>query len=206
MLTKISLGISALLAVAVGYLFFKSNPSAASTTAQMPITVDESGKSSIKPVVIAYFNGDTLMAKYEFFLDKKSQLESNIQRSEKEIEAEAKKKEKEIQELVNYARTSELTEENKAQIEQEIYRLQMEMQELEEAASNKILDKQNSANQEMMKNIEEYAKEYAQQNGIDYVLSYQRAAQIIFYSNSQYDITQPLLEGLNARYRESKKD
>lgn len=205
MLTKISLAISAILAVAVGYLLFKSTDATTASSVQMPVTVDANGNSTIKPVVIAYFNGDSLMAKYEFFLDKKSQLESNIKRSEKEIEAEAIKKEKEIQELVTYARTTELTDENKAQIEEEIYRLQMEMKQLEDETSNKLLDKQNSANMEMMKNIEEYAKEYASQNGIDYVFNYQRAAQMMYYTNAQYDITQALLDGLNQRYRATKK-
>ena len=57
----------------------------------------------------------------------------------------------------------------------------------------------------MMKKIEEYAKEYAEKNGIDYVFNYQRAAQMMYYTNAQYDITQPLLDGLNERYRATKK-
>jgi Skp family chaperone for outer membrane proteins len=80
----------------------------------------------------------------------------------------------------------------------------MEMQQSEDKASNTLLDKQNAANLEMMDRIEAYAKEYAQQNGIDYVLSYQRSAQVIFYSNPAYDITAQLLAGLNARYLEEK--
>jgi outer membrane protein len=205
MLSKISLAISVILAIAVGYLIFKSSNTTTAPTVQMPVSVDANGNSTIKPVVIAYFNGDTLMAKYEFFLAKKQMLEGNIKTSEKEIEAEARKKESEIQELVTYARTSELTAENKAQIEEEIYRLQMEMQQLEESTSDKLMQKQNSANMEMLKNIEEYAKEYAAQNGIDYVVNYQRGAQILYYTNVQYDITQALLDGLNERYRATKK-
>ena len=131
-------------------------------------------------------------------------LEGNVKTSENQLRQEAANKQKEIEELVNYARTSELTEENKAEVEQRIYELQMEMQQSEDKASNTLLDKQNAANLEMMDRIEAYAKEYAQQNGIDYVLSYQRSAQVIFYSNPAYDITAQLLAGLNARYLEEK--
>jgi outer membrane protein len=204
MIQKITLGLCAILTIAVGYLLMK--PSAnASTAANLPVTTNADGQSTIKPVIIAYFNGDTIMEKYAFFQDKKNQLEANVKTSENQLRNEAAAKQKEIEELVNYARTSQLTEQNKAEVEQRIYDLQTEMQNSEERASNAILDKQNAVNLDMMERIENFAKEYAQQNGIDYVLSYQRSAQMIFYSNAAYDITKQLIEGLNAKYREENK-
>jgi outer membrane protein len=204
MLPKISLGISAVLAILVGYLFFQKGGNTEIAPLNLPVTTNADGQSTIKPVIVAYFNGDSIMAKYTFFQDKKVMLEGNVKTSENQLRQEAASKQKEIEELVNYARTSELTEENKAEVEQRIYELQMEMQQSEDKASNTLLDKQNAANLEMMDRIEAYAKEYAQQNGIDYVLSYQRSAQVIFYSNPAYDITAQLLAGLNARYLEEK--
>jgi outer membrane protein len=201
MIQKITLGLCAILTIAVGYLFMKPN-SGASASANLPVTTNADGQSTIKPVIIAYFNGDTIMEKYEFFQHKKNQLEANVKTSENQLRSEAQAKQKEIEELVNYARTSQLTDQNKAEVEQRIYELQMEMQNSEERASNSILDKQNAVNLEMMDRIEEFAKEYAQKNGIDYVLSYQRSAQMIFYSNPAYDITKQLIDGLNARYSE----
>jgi outer membrane protein len=204
MLSKISLGISAVLAILVGYLFLQKGGNTEIAPLNLPVTTNADGQSTIKPVIVAYFNGDSIMAKYAFFQDKKVMLEGNVKTSENQLRQEAASKQKEIEELVNYARTSELTEENKAEVEQRIYELQMEMQQSEDKASNTLLDKQNAANLEMMDRIEAYAKEYAQQNGIDYVLSYQRSAQVIFYSNPAYDITAQLLAGLNARYLEEK--
>ena len=204
MLPKISLGISVVLAILVGYLFFQKGGNTEIAPLNLPVTTNADGQSTIKPVIVAYFNGDSIMAKYTFFQDKKVMLEGNVKTSENQLRQEAANKQKEIEELVNYARTSELTEENKAEVEQRIYELQMEMQQSEDKASNTLLDKQNAANLEMMDRIEAYAKEYAQQNGIDYVLSYQRSAQVIFYSNPAYDITAQLLAGLNARYLEEK--
>jgi outer membrane protein len=204
MLPKISLGISAVLAILVGYLFFQKGGNTEIAPLNLPVTTNADGQSTIKPVIVAYFNGDSIMAKYTFFQDKKVMLEGNVKTSENQLRQEAANKQKEIEELVNYARSSELTEENKAEVEQRVYELQMEMQQSEDKASNTLLDKQNAANLEMMDRIEAYAKEYAQQNGIDYVLSYQRSAQVIFYSNPAYDITAQLLAGLNARYLEEK--
>jgi outer membrane protein len=204
MLPKISIGISVVLAILVGYLFVQKGGNTEMAPLNLPVTTNADGQSTIKPVIVAYFNGDSIMAKYEFFQDKKIMLEGNVKTSENQLRQEAANKQKEIEELVNYARSSELTEENKAEVEQRVYELQMEMQQSEDKASNNLLDKQNAANLEMMDRIEAYAKEYAQQNGIDYVLSYQRSAQVIFYSNPAYDITQQLLAGLNARYREEK--
>ncbi len=204
MLPKISLGISAVLAILVGYLFLQKGGNTEIAPLNLPVTTNADGQSTIKPVIVAYFNGDSIMAKYAFFQDKKVMLEGNVKTSENQLRQEAANKQKEIEELVSYARSSELTEENKAEVEQRIYELQMEMQQSEDKASNSLLDKQNAANLEMMDRIEAYAKEYAQQNGIDYVLSYQRSAQVIFYSNPAYDITAQLLAGLNARYLEEK--
>jgi outer membrane protein len=204
MLPKISLGISAVLAILVGYLFLQKGGKTEIAPLNLPVTTNADGQSTIKPVIVAYFNGDSIMAKYVFFQDKKVMLEGNVKTSENQLRQEAANKQKEIEELVNYARSTELTEENKAEVEQRIYELQMEMQQSEDKASNSLLDKQNAANLEMMDRIEAYAKEYAQQNGIDYVLSYQRSAQVIFYSNPAYDITAQLLAGLNARYLEEK--
>jgi len=204
MLSKISLGISVVLAILVGYLFFQKGGNTEIAPLNLPVTTNADGQSTIKPVIVAYFNGDSIMAKYTFFQDKKVMLEGNVKTSENQLRQEAANKQKEIEELVNYARSSELTEENKAEVEQRVYELQMEMQQSEDKASNTLLDKQNAANLEMMDRIEAYAKEYAQQNGIDYVLSYQRSAQVIFYSNPAYDITAQLLAGLNARYLEEK--
>jgi outer membrane protein len=204
MLSKISLAISAVLAILVGYLLFKSPSTAAVPAANLPTTTNQDGVSSIKPVIIAYFDGDTIMAKYEFFQDKKKVLESSATSAESQLRNEAMQAQKEIEELYAYAQTNELTEENKAEVQARIYELQSKMQSSEERASNNLLDKQNTANLEVMARIEAFAKEYAQQNGIDYVLSYQRAAQLIFYANTSYDITPQILSGLNARYREEK--
>jgi outer membrane protein len=204
MIQQITLGLCAVLTIAVGYLLMKPSDNA-SIPANLPTTTNADGQSTIKPVIIAYFNGDTIMERYEFFKDKKNQLEANVKTSENQLRNEAAAKQKEIEELVNYARTSQLTDQNKAEVEQRIYDLQTEMQNSEERASNAILDKQNAVNLDMMERIENFAKEYAQQNGIDYVLSYQRSAQMIFYSNPAYDITNQLIEGLNAKYREENK-
>lgn len=211
MLSKISLGINALLVVAVIYLFVKTSPSSSVSTDDESNTSYELPENSAfkdgaekKAPILAYINGDSLNANYNFIKDRSKSLEQKYRAADERVRKEYQKRQQEVQELVAYAQSKKLPDDEARVVEETLGRLQMEMEEIQQRESDNVMQKEMEMQKELVERVQKFLESYTKQKGIDYVVNYQSSTQFILYGNTAYDITADVLNGLNAEYATEK--
>lgn len=191
------LSIVSLVAVAVlFYLHFNSSQKPKKQT----VAVDNNKPAgSFK---IAYFDIDSLQEHYLYYkdvLEKIKKRENSMNTELNDMTARYQKKIREWQEKGNAMSQSEgeAAQREYGMMQQ---RYQEKKSELEQALQKEQVD----GMQELRKQVESFLKEYNQTKGYAYILSYEPGF-IIYYKDSAYNITQDLVDGLNARYKEKSK-
>ncbi|MDZ4821991.1 MAG: OmpH family outer membrane protein [Flavobacteriales bacterium] len=214
MLSKISLALSVVLLCLVIFLFVKLDrltPEEAKKgekeiQMEMPANSAFGDSNNVQTPVIAYINGDTIMARYQFFLDKKSAIELKMKSSEGKLKARMAEAQKEYEELMTYAQTQGelLQQDEAATIQDRIMELEYEMQDMQAKEERSLYEREAETNKELMKRIQDFLTGYTQEHHIDMVLNYQQLAQVILYAGQPFDITADVVNGLNTEYEAEK--
>ncbi|AWW28945.1 OmpH family outer membrane protein [Echinicola strongylocentroti] len=171
----------------------QGNQSTSTTTGQSSgSTIDMS------EVKIAYVNTDSVINNYQFFKDKSEEISEKGKRYEGELANRAQGFE---QEVANFQQSAQNMTPNQSRAKQEdlmkkeqnlrTYRNNL-MQELsadETNLYNKVYDK-----------IQEFMKGYADENGLEVVLSYTRGGGV-WYAHEALDVTEDVTKGLNEAYK-----
>jgi outer membrane protein len=207
MLSKLSLGINALLIIAVVFLFFKmSKLSTPKTVELLPENSAFTSPDGPKGAVLAFVDGDSLNAKYQFIIDKTKALEANYNAAELKVRKEYEKRQKDVQDIMTYAQNNKVSDEEAALYEERLQQLQYEMQQIEQQQSESVMKKEQELQSELMDRVSKFMDGYAKSKGIDYVVNYQRNTNFILYGNNSYDVTAEVIALLNAEYEKEKAD
>ncbi len=194
----------------VGLVFLACNKPAQTTPTG---SVSESDGSSLK---VVYINIDTLLSKYNLYLDKKSDLEGQSKTAEKalagKIEAFQRRLAKfqqevvDIQQKANTIAPVELKkmEEKYAQQQQNLAKEEESlMKQRDNAAMD--LDKQLQLTQkDLQDKIDDYLAKIAEEKGYDLVLM-KGSTGSVMYGRATLDITEETVKRLNDEYDSAKK-
>jgi outer membrane protein len=161
--------------------------------------------ANVKSAVVAYINGDSINSQYQFIKDKESQLESTLKGADAQFQKEYTKREKEAQELIQYANSKQLPEDEARTVQERLAQLDSEIQQLDAKMSNDIAVKKEAMMKELNKRVEKYLERFAQKKKIDFVLNYQEGIPIVLHGNPAFNVTAEVLAGLNAEYAAEKK-
>lgn len=193
---NISLILNAILLLAVAHLYYLNFSK--KTTSEQPTAIAPAA-SIAGGVKIAYVNADTLDAKYEWLKEQKKALEQRVQSAEKSM---GNKKEALMRDLEKFQQKYESGTVPPAQLEKEYAVLSERQQKLaqEEARLGKQLaDDQQKAMNELMENVETKLRSLQSQIGYDFILSYSKGGGQVLMANDSLDITNQVLELLNAK-------
>jgi outer membrane protein len=205
MLSKLSLGINALLIIAVAFLFFKMSKLSTPNSAELlPANSAFTSPEGPKGAVLAYVDGDSLNAKYQFIIDKTKALEANYNAAELKVRKEYEKRQKDVQDIMTYAQSNKISDEEAALYEERLQQLQYEMQQIEQQQSQSVMKKEQELQSELMDRVSKFMEGYAKAKGIDYVVNYQRNTNFILFGNNAYDVTADVIALLNAEYEKEK--
>lgn len=133
----------------------------------------------------------------------KNSYKSSSERVEKEMaDAQA-----EYNQLMEWAskQGDKLSEADAQSTQNRLMELEARIQRLKAEEEDKLLRKESEMNNTLMKDIREYLGRYGAQHGIDMVLNYMELQQTVLYGNADFDITQSVIEGLNAEYALKKQ-
>ena len=177
----------------VGHLYYL-NLKKPQAKEQQVIAPPESQSGGVK---IAWVNADTLNEKYEWLKQQKQIIEQRLRSAENSLQAKEEALMRDASALQQRFSTGNMTQ---ADAEKEQAVLMQRNQKLEEEKarlSKSLADDQKKALDNLYSNLEGKLKELSGQIGYDYILSYQRGAQILL-ANDSLDITKQVLEMLNA--------
>lgn len=202
MLSKISLGINALLIVAVVVLFVRTSKSSSSIEAPelLPANSAFTSPDGPKGAVMAYINGDSLNAKYKFIVDKTKLLEQKYKQAELNVQKEYNSRKEQVDALMEHAQSGKMSDDEAPLVEEKLLQLQNEMQNIEAQASKAVMEREAELQNDLMERVNVFMDNYAKAKGIDYIVNYQPTTNFILYGNNAYDVTSEVISLLNAEY------
>ena len=189
------------MALAFGLMFAQctGNNNAAPTSAP---AAGAAGSSNMK---IAFVEIDSLLTKYNFWNDlseqmlkKEENIRTTLNEKGKKLEAEAREFERKIQ------NNGFVSRERAEQEQARLMKQQQELQELQQKLTNELATENQKNSLELRDSINSFLKIYNKDKGYDLIIS-NTAFDNLLYGNPAYNITNEIVEGLNARYNPSVK-
>ena len=170
-----------------------------------PVSAPAAGAAGSSNMKIAFVEIDSLLTKYNFWNDLTEQMSKKEENTRTTLNEKGKKLEKEAAEFQRKYENNGFISPERAQ--QEYQRIQKQQQELE-ALQQKLMNDLAAENQknslELRDSINSFLKVYNQTKGYDLIIS-NTAFDNLLYGNPAYNITNEIVEGLNARYNPSIK-
>ena len=149
---------------------------------------------------IAYFEMDSIENNYEYLKDVKSLLKTR----ESELTGQLTTLKNRYMEKVNkfQQEAQTMSQEKQGAMQNDLLNEQKMLQNKEQSMGAELQDESFKKLQVVNKTIEDFLQEYNKNKGYSYILGYQSGQ--IYYKDPRFDITAPVLAGLNDRYKKKK--
>ena len=193
--------LNGLMVLAMGLMFAQcaGNGNAGAPAASAPAT---GGASNMK---IAYVEIDSLLTKYNFCKDVNEQMIKKEENIRTTLNEKGKKLEKQAQEFQRkYENNGFINQERAQQEYQRIQKQQQELAELQQKLAEELAAENQKNSLQMRDSINSFLKAYNETKGYDLIIS-NTGFDNLLYANPAYNITNEIVEGLNARYNPSIK-
>ena len=189
------LGFNVVLLILVGvlfYLHFSGSP-------KKTDAVSPTGTTNVKAgaFTIAYFEMDSVENNYEYLKDVRNELKTKESQLTTQLNAMKKSYFDKVNKFQQEGQT--MSQERQGAMQQDLMQEQKVIQNREQAMGAELQDASFKKMQDVNKKIEEYLKEFNKDKGYSYILAHQPGT--IYYKDTQFDITGPVLQGLNEAYK-----
>lgn len=159
-----------------------------------------SAEAAERDVKIAYVLTDSLIAKYEFFIQKSGEITAKGKKFEGELSTRARGFE---QEVANFQQTAASMTPNQARAkEEDLVKKERNLMTYRDNLMQELSAEEAKLYSDVYDQIQEYLKNYAEENGLDMILSYTKGG-AVWYSNNTLDITDKVIQGLNKKFSEN---
>ena len=178
----------------VGHLYYlNSNNSKQPEPAKVIAPAENS-----QGVRIAYVNGDTLDAKYEWLKKQKEAIEQRLSSAERSMANKEEALMRDASAFQEKLQSGNMTQAEAEKTDAELRKRAQKLEDEKNYLSKSLSEDQKKAFNDLYEKLEEKLKHLSSQIGYDYILSYSRGGQILLASDS-LDITNQVLELLNAK-------
>ncbi len=195
--------------IAWGFLSKPKAPAAADATAgdpaveqMLPTPIEPRDPEALKEARIAFFYMDSVQKKYELIAEKDRRFRSEGQRLESSLKNEMAKGQARYDELMKKDHTYS-TQADVARDEQELQGLMAKIQGQQAQSEEQLARMEAAMLTEITAELKSYLEAYNASAGYDYIFSVQNGGQV-WVGNKGLDISEDLVNGLNAKYRASK--
>lgn len=145
---------------------------------------------------LAYVDIDSLEAHYEYFKEKKAELEKKKEQAQNEISGRERQLQNEVVAFQQKAPTMTQAEGQAAEAT-----LQRKAQQHEQDRQNKFAQLQTQEaqfNEDLVKRLDDCIKKYNSDKRYAFIFSYRSGASNILYKDDAYNITEEVIKELNA--------
>ena len=196
-LTNILLALLFLAVAALFILHFTGNKK--SSKANDP----ESAAGSVAEGV-AFVNIDTVVIRFNMYADRREELLEKQRKAEAELNSKGSQYEKGVKDFQDKVNKGLVTRATAAEMEQSLLQQQQELVNLRDQLQTNLLEEDQVMNRQILEYITTYLEENKDQYKYQYVLGKSFGGQVL-YGDSAMDITQQVVDGLNAKYLTEKK-
>lgn len=207
---KLSLGLNIILTIAVlvlYYLHFSSGKPAGLEQATQEKGIPKKPKyvfdSTQSGLSIAYVNIDTLNKKYKYIETVSKAAQRKLKSQQQKLDNEKAKVTEEYQVFMeNYQGGIYKSQAEIDQRQQYFVQKQQEFAQKEYELQSSLEQEMAETNVKIMNNVSDYLKKYSTELNYSFIMATGSASSVLF-ANDSLDITQPIIDGLNAEF--SKK-
>ena len=194
-MNKLQLVINIVLVAAVAALFvivFAGNK---------PATTEVAEVSAAEVMPVAYLNVDSLLANYTFAQDASEKLMSKQEDARLKMNTKLRTFQNEVADFQRKLENNAyLSRERAEKDQQKLAKKEQELQELEAKLTQDIMLENQTLNQQLSDSLNNFLKEFNADGRYHVILS-NTAKDNVLMANEQYDITDEVVKGLNARYK-----
>lgn len=194
-LVKLSLGINALLVIAVIILFVKMPGGGESEgdadTLSTDVNIVDDGV-----LTIAYYNSDTMSTQADFVMEIQKEIEASNIRAQQKME----NKQKELERWQKgWEEKGPLLPREEEQYMIEAQQKQFEAAQFEQNLQMEVGQEQETLMITLYQRLQNYAKGFCQEQNIDMLVSYAMGGNVI-YMNPNFEVTKQFLNYCNKEY------
>lgn len=164
---------------------------------------ENSTATANKGFIIAYVDIDTVEANYNYFKEKKAELEKKQQAIDNELKANVRALQNEAADFQRRAQGMTQAEGEAAQ--RTLYDKQQQLEGKAQNMRSQYAEQENKFNEELQKRLNDFLKNFNSDKKYAYILSYRSGASNVLYKDEQYDITTEVIKGLNEANAAEKK-
>jgi len=197
---KLSLVLYVVLFLAVAGLYFLhfSGPAKAKKSETAVNTLGSPAQG------IAYINIDTVIFKFDMFLDKRNDLVNKQKSAEAELNSKGTQYQKDAKDYQDKINKGLLTRASAAQIEQSLGQQQQELVSLRDKLQSNLVEEEQVMNRQVLDYITKFLEENRTEYNYQYILG-KSFGSVVLYADNSSDITQKVLDAINKKYKGEKK-
>jgi len=190
-------GIFIVALVVLYILFFTSNKKINNVKEQI---IDTTGFSKS----IYYINFDTILSKYDMYIDLQAELEKKAKESENELSIKERNFQSKVNEYQVNMQKGLLLRSEAQEIEKQLAIEQQNLLRLQEKMRLELAEQQAVINRKVLNSIMEYLEKIQPKYNYHFVLGTSFGGGVL-YANKNLDITDEVVQGLNEEYRKIRK-
>jgi len=153
---------------------------------------------------IAYINIDTVIFRFDMFLDRRNDLMAKQKSAEAELNSKGSQYEKGAKDYQDKVNKGLVTRATAAQIEQSLVQQQQELVSLRDKLQSNLVEEEQVMNRQVLDYITKFLEENKSDYNYQYILG-KSFGSVVLYGDNSLDITQKVLDAINKKYKGEKK-
>jgi len=153
---------------------------------------------------IAYVNIDTIISDYQFFIDKRADLNDKMGESEAELQLKSRNFEREVRDFQEQMNKGLITRTKAQMLQQELAQKEQELYATRDNIAQQLSEEEQVMLRQGLNRIMKFLEEYNQEHNYRYILSKTFGSQVL-YADKSLNITRDVLEGLNEQYQKDNQ-
>lgn len=149
---------------------------------------------------IVYVRIDTLIMQYDMYSDLRTEFEAKAQSVQDELNKKGRKFESDVKAFENQYSKGLLTRSSAEQQQQNLQKRQNDLQVLANQKQQELAEEEFVMNNRIMDAIKTFLEAYNAEHNFAAILTTSEATNIVIVGNPGLDITQDVVNGLNAEY------
>jgi outer membrane protein len=153
---------------------------------------------------IAYVNIDSIVVKFDMFMDRRDDLMEKQKKAEAELTSKGTQYEKGARDYQEKVTKGLVTRATAAEMEQSLLQQQQELVNLRDQLQSNLMEEEQVMNRQVIDYITTFLEENRSEYNYQYIFG-KSFGSVVLYSDTTLDITRKVLEALNKKYQTEKK-
>ena len=162
-------------------------------------TTESDAAAAASSGTIAYFNVDSLISKYDMYLDLRTEYEAKAKKADAELTSKGRSLESDLKDYQNKIDKGLVTRSEAMTMQENLEKKQQSFVQHRDKEMNELAEQEQVMLNKIHYNITEYLKEFNSDYRFKIILSTTSGGPVM-NADPSLDITQIVLEGLNKKY------